>query len=97
MGEPSPIKRIAARFRDDIVRDLSGSNFECPTFVDAAMSVRLALKKRDMSNAELARVISAEPVLSARVVALANSAAYRRDGPRTIDVRSAVTRVGHNE
>jgi putative nucleotidyltransferase with HDIG domain len=96
MGEPYTIRQIAARFREDIERDLSGSDFECPTFVDAAMSVRLALKKQDMSNGELARVISTEPLLSARVVALANSAAFRRGGPLATDVRSAVTRVGQN-
>jgi putative nucleotidyltransferase with HDIG domain len=90
------IKQLASRFRDDIMRDLSGTDFECPTFVDAAMSVRLALKKRDMSNAELAQLVSKEPVLSARVVALSNSVAFARAGPRTTDVKSAVTRVGQN-
>ncbi len=41
-----------------------------------------------------ARLIQAEPLLSARVVAIANSVIYNRSGHEITDVRLAVTRLG---
>ncbi len=66
----------------------------CPTFVDASLSARMALSNPDLSVTQLAKVVSGEPLLSARVVAFANSAALHRGGKPVSDVKSAVMRVG---
>jgi len=58
--------------------------------------VRMALGKKDLSNIELARVVTSEPLLCARVVALANSAALNPSGREVSDVKSAVMLVGQN-
>jgi hypothetical protein len=44
----------------------------------------------------LSKLISAEPLLSARVVSIANSVAYNPSGRAMSDVRSAVSRLGFN-
>ncbi len=91
-----PLTEIAMRLRDDIQSDLARKELQCPPFMDASLSSRLALRHRDISNAELAQSISGEPMLSARVVVLANGVAARGGGKRISDVKSAVTRIGQN-
>jgi putative nucleotidyltransferase with HDIG domain len=95
-SSPSHGSRVADRFLQDMAQSLSSQELRCPTFVDASLGARFALKNPNLSTADLARVVAGEPVLSARVVALANSAAIRRGGKRITDVRSAVTQVGQN-
>jgi len=65
-----------------------------PTSVDIALRVQLALDDPDCSLDQAARLIQAEPLLSARVVAMANSAVYNRPGRSVADVKSAVQRLG---
>jgi HD-like signal output (HDOD) protein len=89
-------KEFAYRFLHDIAQDLSRKELKFPTFIDASLGVRMALGKKDLSNVELARVVSSEPLLSARVVALANSVAMNPNGKSVSDVKNAVIRVGQN-
>jgi HD-like signal output (HDOD) protein len=96
MADPTPTDPVAARFLRDIATDLSAKDLRTPTFIAASLRARVALKHPNLSTAELARVVGGEPVLSARVVALANSAAMQRGGKPITDLRSAVTRVGQN-
>src|SRR5690349_24049714 len=89
-------KGFAYRFLRDIAQDLSRKDLKFPTFIDASLSVRMALTKKDLSTGELARVVSSEPLLCARVVALANSAALNPSGREVSDVKNAVMLVGQN-
>jgi len=90
------IKDFSYRFLRDIAQDLSRKDLKFPTFIDASLGVRMALGKKDLSNIELARVVTSEPLLCARVVALANSAALNPSGREVSDVKSAVMLVGQN-
>lgn len=65
-----------------------------PTSAAVALRVRKALDDPDCELAAAARLIQAEPLLSARVVAVANSAAFNRSGRVVTDVRTAVTLLG---
>ena len=65
-----------------------------PTSVAVAMRIRQALDDPDCRVDTAAQLIKAEPLLSARVVALANSAAYNRSGQEVTDVGTAVSRLG---
>jgi HD-like signal output (HDOD) protein len=87
---------FAYKFLRDIAQDLSRKELKFPTFIDASLGVRMALAKKDLSNIELARVVSSEPLLCARVVALANSAAVNPSGREVSDVKNAVMLVGQN-
>ncbi len=77
-----------------IAMDAASGNMVFPTHAQLVLRVQHALDDPDCSIERLSRLISAEPMLSARVVAIANSVAFRREGRATIDVRSAVARLG---
>lgn len=66
------------------------------THADVALQVRIALDDPNIHVDQAARVVQAEPLLAARVVALANSVAFSRSGKSLSDVRSAVNRLGLN-
>jgi HD-like signal output (HDOD) protein len=65
-----------------------------PTSVAAASRIHKALDDPDIHLAAAAVQVQTEPLLAARCVAMANSAAYRRSGPVVTDVGSAVSRLG---
>lgn len=64
------------------------------THAEMALQVRRALEDPDCSIDQLARLVRAEPLLAARVVALANSVVYNRSGRPTTDIRHAVSSIG---
>jgi HD-like signal output (HDOD) protein len=82
------------RTLDKIVAEVSQGEVSFPTHADVAFRVRLALDDPDLHIAKAAQVIQAEPLLAARVVALANSAAFSRNGMPVADVRAGVARLG---
>lgn len=65
-----------------------------PTSTEVAVRVRKAIDDPDCQLEAAARLVQAEPLLSARVVALANSMAFNRSGREITDVRIAVTCLG---
>ena len=65
-----------------------------PANVKATLKLQEALDDPDCHIEAAARMVMAEPLLSARVVALANSAAYNRSGNEIANVRAAVSRLG---
>ena len=64
------------------------------THAEMALRVRRALDDPDCSLDQLTRLVRAEPLLAARVVAMANSVVYNRSGRATTDIRHAVSSVG---
>jgi hypothetical protein len=64
------------------------------THAEMALRVRRALDDPDCSLDQLARLVRADPLLAARVVAMANSVVYNRSGRVTTDVRNAVSSIG---
>lgn len=65
-----------------------------PTSLDAGRRVLKAVGNPDMSVAELSKIIVAEPLLSAKVIRLANSVMLNPGNQPVVDVRQAVLRVG---
>lgn len=65
-----------------------------PTHAEVALQVRRALEDPDCSSQLLCTLISTEPLLSARVVGLANSVAYNPGGGSARDLPSAISRIG---
>jgi len=79
---------------EDIARDLSGEVVCFPTFLDITFQVRTALKNPDLAIGQLGRLVSAEPLMSTKIIRLANSVAMNRSGRTIVDVNSAIARVG---
>ena len=77
-----------------IVSQAASGELVFPTSVNAALRLQLALGDPDCDTDDVIRKVLAEPVLAARTVALANAAAFNRNGPPITGVRAAVLRVG---
>ena len=77
-----------------IAAELERGEVSFPTHALVAMKLQRALGDPDCQVDEAARLIKAEPLLAARVVALANSTAFGASGRAITDVRSAVLRLG---
>lgn len=65
-----------------------------PTSLDASRRVLKAVENPDIGLASLAKIVVAEPLLSAKVIRLANSVALNPANQSVRDVRQAVVRVG---
>lgn len=80
-----------------IAADLSRGQVVFPTSFNTTVRLRELLRSERTGIADLVRVISADPLLSSRVVQASNSVAYARLGKRVSDIRSAVVRIGTNQ
>ena len=65
-----------------------------PANVNASLRLQQALNDPDCHADAAARLIQANPLLAARSVAIANSAAYNRSGTEITSVKNAVQRLG---
>ena len=59
------------------------------------MNIRRAIQQEDISNDTLAKIISTEPVLSAQILKMSNSAAYNTTGKNNSELRVATLRLGY--
>lgn len=81
---------------ETIAADAANGEMVFPTHARIALRVQRALDDPDCSLDQLSTLLAAEPILSAKVVAIANSVAYNPSGRAVSDVRSAVSRLGFN-
>lgn len=87
-------KQLTFKILEDIARDLSGDEVVFPTFLDITYQVRTALKNPNMNVDQLAKLVSAEPLMSAKIIRMANSVALNPTGQQVADVKTAIVRVG---
>jgi HD-like signal output (HDOD) protein len=81
------------RILEDIARDLSGDvNF--PTCLDAAILVRNTLKNPFANLEQVVQAIGVEPLISSKLLRLANSVAINPGGERISDLGTAIGRLG---
>lgn len=77
----------------DIARDLSGDvNF--PTCMDAAILVRNTLRDPYANLNRVVQVIGVEPLISSKLLKLANSVAFNPSGRSISELAQAVSRLG---
>ncbi|MES2071875.1 MAG: HDOD domain-containing protein [Pseudomonadota bacterium] len=81
-------------FIEGLTAELSAKELIFPTSLNATMKIRKALNNPDISNDAVARIISAEPVLSAQVLRLSNSILYNRSNKRIAELRAATLLLG---
>jgi HD-like signal output (HDOD) protein len=79
---------------EKILEEVAEGEVTFPTHADVAFRVRLALDDPDLHINKAAQIVQAEPLLAARVVAVANSIAFNPGNRPVTDVRTAVTRLG---
>jgi len=77
-----------------IAAQISEAGVVFPTSVRLALRIRDMLAEPDCHIEAVARLVQAEPLLSSRIIALANSVAYNPYGREIDDLRSAISRIG---
>jgi putative nucleotidyltransferase with HDIG domain len=86
---------IHFRILEDIARELSGDiNF--PTCMDAALLVRNTLKDPTANLERVVQVVGIEPLISSKLLRLANSVTYNPSGKPISDLATALNRIGFN-
>lgn len=75
---------------------LASSDFDLPPCPDSLLRIQKALRDPDISIDSLSRIVRSEPVLTARLLRMANSAMLRRGTIEIIDVKTAISRIGLN-
>ena len=85
---------LTFKILEDIARDLSSDEINFPTFLDITFQVRTALKDPNLNVDKLAKLVGAEPLMSAKIIRMANSVAMNPSGRAIADVKSAIVRVG---
>lgn len=85
---------VTFKILEDIARDLSGDEVTFPTFLDITFQVRSALKNPSLNVEQLAKLVGAEPLMSAKIIRMANSVAMNPSGREVADVKTAIVRVG---
>lgn len=81
---------------DQMLALAQSPDFEMPTPMHSALNIKQTIDNPDASVDQLARMLMAEPGLSAEAIAIANSAAFRRIGREVTDVKTATSRLGFN-
>ena len=85
----------AEAFRDALSTVTIGE-LSFPTSLDASRRVLKAVENPTLAMSDLAKILVAEPLLSAKVLRLANSVALNPANQVVRDVKQAVVRVGMN-
>ncbi len=76
--------------------ELSRKQIRLPSLPDVVLRIRSALEDGDCTAERLADVVSLEPVLMSRLLAMANSAFYNPAGVKITNLRAAISRLGFN-
>ncbi len=85
----------ALAFLQRLAAELSTGTVDLPCFPDVVVRISKALDAPDTTAEQAVTVVGLEPRLAARVLQIANSAAFNTAGKPVIDLRSAVTRLGY--
>jgi len=96
MDQKSPLNNIAYQFVQELAADLSGDNLELPGFPDTVLELHRALGDINQSVKDIVMIINSEPALAARLIRLANSAAFNTTQAEVCDPRTAITQLGFN-
>lgn len=78
----------------EIARQAAHSELVFPTGAQVALKLRRALDDPSCHASTAAKLIKAEPLLSARVIAISNSVVYNRSGREITDVHVAFSMLG---
>lgn len=86
----------AFEFVRQMVANLPGKDVDLPAFPDVVRRLQLVLADPQASAKDLVAIIESEPVLSARLLQLANSAAMNAAGNSVTTIKLAISRLGFN-
>lgn len=93
---PRTSHAAAYSFVEQLAKDLQDARFELPAFPEAVLRVQRALQSSETSANDIVTILSSDPGLAARVLRIANSAAFKPASGEITDLRNAVSRMGFN-
>lgn len=92
----SPEERAAAlTFLQKLAAEVSEGSIDLPCFPDVVIRISTAMADPNTTTEHVVTIVGAEPRLAARILQTANSAAFNTTGKPLADLRSAITRLGH--
>jgi HD-like signal output (HDOD) protein len=95
-GASTPEDRAAAlMFLQKLAAEVSEGSVDLPCFPDVVIRISTALADPNTTTEHVVTIVGTEPRLAARILQTANSAAFNTAGKPLTELRSAVTRLGH--
>ncbi len=92
----TPQERAAAlAFLQKLASEVSEGSIDLPCFPEVVIRISTALADPKTTSDHVVTIVGAEPRLAARILQTANSAAFNTSGKPLTDLRSAITRLGH--
>jgi HD-like signal output (HDOD) protein len=97
MGNSTPESARAhgLEFLTNLAREVSAGTVDLPCFPDIVLRIRTELSNPKTTLERMVTLVGAEPRLAARILQTANSAAFNQSGKPVSDLRTAITRLGH--
>jgi HD-like signal output (HDOD) protein len=89
------VRAAALQFLGALAKEVSSGTVDLPCFPDIVIRIRTALSDPATTSEQVVTIVGAEPRLAARLLQTANSAAFNQSGKPLTDLRSAITRLGH--
>jgi HD-like signal output (HDOD) protein len=96
-GAASSLQERAAAlaFLQKLAAEVSEGSIDLPCFPDVVVRISTALADANTTADQVVTIVGAEPRLAARILQNANSAAFNSTGKPLTELRSAITRLGH--
>jgi HD-like signal output (HDOD) protein len=88
-------RALALAFLSSLATEVSKGTVNLPSFPDVVTRIRKALSEPNVRLSEIVKIVGTEPRLAARLLQVANSAAFNPTGKHLTDLRTAITRLGH--
>jgi HD-like signal output (HDOD) protein len=86
----------AAQIVMGLAADLNSDQIELPGFPEVVARIQRAIADEKSSARDVVKLVASEPALSARLMHLANSAAFNKSGHEVSDLRMAINSLGFN-
>jgi HD-like signal output (HDOD) protein len=94
-AESLEARGAALEFLRRLAKELSTGTVDLPCFPKVVIQIRKALADPNITPEQTVTIVGAEPRLAARLLQTANSTAFNLSGKPLTDLRSAITRLGH--
>lgn len=89
-----PSNKDAFAFVQSLALEMSAGKIEIPSFPDVAVRIRKVLADDNCDAGQVAKVVSAEPAMAARLLQVSNSVALNPNGMRITELKTAIARIG---
>ena len=90
----STVQNATFAFVQTLAQELSHQEFDIPPFPEVAIKIRNAMNNPNVTTDDIAKIVVADPVLTSRLLRMANSALLRRGTIEITDINVVISRLG---